>query len=194
LTRIVPLALPSAHAGDQPREVVRSTEACSWSCLAVVRPARDAAIANAMSKVARTVRLLIPNSGRSFDRSRRTQFRPQDLQDKTGRLVGRSGPARAGVAGWRTAKSKKLRRRARNVPSRRRLYQPRSLKSRSEINSKAHASIPASPHIRVQKYIQCRRSFRRVGRGIKIHAPENMPLVCWASAGSVFHSRASPEI
>jgi hypothetical protein len=82
LTRIVPLALPSAHAGDQPREVVRSTEACSWSCLAVVRPARAAAIANAISKIAKTVRLLIPNSGRSFDRSRRTQFWPLDLQNK----------------------------------------------------------------------------------------------------------------
>src|SRR5262245_43085268 len=39
---------------------------------------------------------------------------------------------------------KKLRRRARNVPSRRRLYQPRSIKFRSEINSNVHAVIPAA--------------------------------------------------
>jgi hypothetical protein len=44
---------------DQPREVIRVTEACSWSCLAVVSPAQAEAIVNAISKIAKTVRGLM---------------------------------------------------------------------------------------------------------------------------------------
>jgi hypothetical protein len=45
--------VPTAY---QPREVFRATEAWSWSCLAVVRPAQAEAITNAISKIAKTVR------------------------------------------------------------------------------------------------------------------------------------------
>ena len=53
------LSMHAAHAADQPREVIRATEACSWSCFAVVRPAQAEAIANAKSKIVKTVRGLM---------------------------------------------------------------------------------------------------------------------------------------